>query len=58
MADLINIELTYSVNFNLALQFQNNGLFNEALNQYTTIVKNKAFQWGGRARVNMGNIYF
>lgn len=56
--DQANLELTYCVTFNLANQYQNNGMFNEAINTYTTIVKNKQYMHGGRLRVNMGNIYF
>lgn len=56
--DLVNPELTYCVTFNLANQYQNNGMFNEAINTYTSIVKNKQYMHGGRLRVNMGNIYF
>mmetsp|Transcript_25657 Transcript_25657/g.22677 ORF Transcript_25657/g.22677 Transcript_25657/m.22677 type:complete len:189 (+) Transcript_25657:435-1001(+) len=57
-ADLINFEMTYCVTFNLANQYQNNGMFQDAINIYTTIVKNKQYAHGGRLRVNMGNIYF
>ena len=56
--DAVNPELTYCVTFNLANQYQNNGMFNEAINTYTSIVRNKQFLHGGRLRVNMGNIYF
>ncbi len=35
-----------------------NGMFTEALNAYSVIVKNKQYGHAGRLRVNMGNIYF
>lgn len=57
-ADLISPELAYCVTFNLANQYQNNAMYQEAINIYTTIVRNKQYLHGGRLRVNMGNIYF
>uniref|UniRef100_A0A8C9QPK8 Intraflagellar transport protein 88 homolog n=1 Tax=Scleropages formosus TaxID=113540 RepID=A0A8C9QPK8_SCLFO len=57
-ADHINLDLTYSVLFNLATQYANNDMFPEALNTYQVIVKNKMFSNAGRLKVNMGNIYF
>jgi len=56
--DLVNPELTYCVTFNLANQYQNNGMYQDAITTYTSIVKNKQYMHGGRLRVNMGNIYF
>jgi len=58
LADQINIDLTYSVLFNLANQFHANELYAEALKAYSEIVKNKQYHQSGRLRVNMGNIYF
>jgi len=58
LADQINIDLTYSVCFNLANQYHANGLYTEALNTYSLIVKNKQYAQSGRLRVNMGNIYY
>lgn len=58
LADQINIDLTYSVFFNLANQYHANGLYVEALKTYSMIVKNKQYHQSGRLRVNMGNIYF
>ncbi|XP_065834297.1 intraflagellar transport protein 88 homolog [Oscarella lobularis] len=58
LSDQINLDLTYSVLFNLAVQYQANQMFNEALNTYLIIVKNKMFTNAGRLRINMGNIYF
>ncbi|XP_030642032.1 intraflagellar transport protein 88 homolog isoform X2 [Chanos chanos] len=57
-ADAINLDLSYSVLFNLANQYDNNGMYPEALNTYQVIVKNKMFTNAGRLKVNMANIYF
>ena len=57
-SDQINLDLTYSVLFNLANQYAANEMFSEALNSYQVIVKNKMFSNAGRLKVNMGNIYF
>ncbi|KAI0213548.1 Intraflagellar transport 88 [Lamellibrachia satsuma] len=56
--DQINLDLTYSVLFNLANQYAINEMYTEALNTYQVIVKNKMFSNAGRLKVNMGNIYF
>nr|XP_009921233.1 PREDICTED: intraflagellar transport protein 88 homolog isoform X1 [Haliaeetus albicilla] len=56
-AENINLDLTYSVLFNLAGQYAANEMYAEALNTYQVIVKNKMFSNGGRLKVNMGNIY-
>ncbi|XP_033635889.1 intraflagellar transport protein 88 homolog isoform X1 [Asterias rubens] len=56
--DQVNLDLTYSVLFNLANQYEANEMFQEALNAYQVIVKNKMFSHAGRLRVNVGNIYF
>ncbi|XP_059984612.1 intraflagellar transport protein 88 homolog isoform X3 [Lagenorhynchus albirostris] len=53
----INLDLTYSVLFNLASQYSANEMYPEALNTYQVIVKNKMFSNAGRLKVNMGNIY-
>eukprot|EP00742_Colponemidia_sp_Colp-10_P004661 GILJ01004972.1.p1 GENE.GILJ01004972.1~~GILJ01004972.1.p1 ORF type:complete len:820 (-),score=178.34 GILJ01004972.1:195-2654(-) len=58
MSDQINIDLTYSVCFNLAVQYQANEMYTEALNTYSLIVKNKQYPQSGRLRVNMGNIFY
>jgi intraflagellar transport protein 88 len=58
LTDQINLDLTYSVLFNLASQYHSNKLYNESLNTYLLIVKNKLFGSGGRLRLNMGNIYY
>lgn len=53
-----NLDLTYCVQLNLAVQYTNNEMYAEALNTYQAIVKNKAFSNVGRLKVNMGNICF
>ncbi|XP_029458377.1 intraflagellar transport protein 88 homolog [Rhinatrema bivittatum] len=53
----INLDLTYSVLFNLASQYSANDMHAEALNTYQVIVKNKMFSNAGRLKVNMANIY-
>jgi len=58
LADQINIDLTYSVCFNLANQYHVCGMYSEALNTYSLIVRNKQYAQSGRLRVNMGNIYY
>jgi len=58
LSEAQNMDLTYQVLFNLAVQYEMNELFSEALNHYQIIVKNKLFQQVGKIRVNMGNIYF
>nr|KAF6427664.1 intraflagellar transport 88 [Rousettus aegyptiacus] len=52
-----NLDLTYSVLFNLASQYSANDMYAEALNTYQVIVRNKMFSNAGRLKVNMGNIY-
>merc|ERR1719498_1619781 len=58
LLDQLNVDLTYAVCLNLAIQHQANGNDNEALTIYTQIVKNKQYPFSGRFRVNIGNIYF
>ncbi|TPX74671.1 hypothetical protein CcCBS67573_g04058 [Chytriomyces confervae] len=58
LGDQINLDLTYCVLFNLANQYHGCKMYQEALNSYAVIVKNKMFNQSGRLRVNMGNIYF
>jgi intraflagellar transport protein 88 len=58
LLDQINIDLTYSVCFNLANAYQINGILQDALNTYALIVRNKQYPQAGRLRVNMGNIYY
>lgn len=58
MGELQNVDLTYAVIFNLAHQYHQTGMYQEALNTYQVLVKNKSFTNAGRLRVNMGNIYY
>jgi len=52
------IDLTFAVQSNLALQYDANHMYSEALNEYEALSKNKNFLFAGQLRVNMGNIYF
>ncbi len=54
----MNFDLTYAVCFNLANCYYLVKMYDEALNTYNLIVKNKQYPQSGRLRVNMGNIYF
>lgn len=58
LVDQINIDLTYAVCFNLANAYHHNKMYEEALNTYQLIVKNKQYPQSGRLRVNMGNIHY
>ena len=58
MSEQMNLDITYSVLFNLALSYHRQQLFQEASNTYNVIVKNKMFSNAARLRVNMGNIYY
>jgi len=58
LGEQVNIDLTYSVEFNLACCFHANKDYQEALDHFTVLVKNKQYANSGRLRVNMGNIYF
>ena len=58
LSDSHNLDLTYSVLFNLAIQYENNEMYTEALNTYQVITKNRMFNNAGRLKVNMGNIFF
>ena len=54
-----NLDLTYCVLLNLASAYHNCKMYQEALNSYSVIAKNKLFNQSGRLRVNMGkNINF
>ncbi|EAR82438.2 tetratricopeptide repeat protein (macronuclear) [Tetrahymena thermophila SB210] len=57
-ADSINIELSFTVAYNLANQLQANGIYQEALQKYSDIIKSKIYPQAYKLRVNMGNIYF
>ncbi len=51
VADQINLDLTYSVLFNLANCYENAGMHHEALNTYQAIVRNKMFTHAGKLGV-------
>ncbi len=58
LVEQINLDLTYSVCFNLAACYHKGKMYSEALNTYGIIVKNKQYPQAGRLRVNMGNIFY
>lgn len=58
MSDLINVDLSFAVSLNHAVCLEANGMLQEALSKYNEIIKGKQYQYAGRIRVNMGNIYF
>lgn len=58
LGEQINLDLTYVICFNLANVYYHNKMYEEALNTYQLIVKNKQYPQSGRLRVNMGNIYY
>jgi intraflagellar transport protein 88 len=58
LTEQINLDLTYSVGFNLACCQYKAKMYSEALSTYGVIVKNKQYPQAGRLRVNMGNIYY
>eukprot|EP00003_Mantamonas_plastica_P013173 TRINITY_DN2314_c0_g2_i10.p1 TRINITY_DN2314_c0_g2~~TRINITY_DN2314_c0_g2_i10.p1 ORF type:complete len:109 (+),score=38.43 TRINITY_DN2314_c0_g2_i10:77-403(+) len=53
-----NVDLTYSVRFTMANMLHANKMYDDALDMYSSIVRNKAYVTAGRLRVNMGNIYY
>ncbi|XP_053963874.1 intraflagellar transport protein 88 homolog [Anastrepha ludens] len=53
-----NFDLTYSVFFNLAEQYERNDMHIEALNTYSIMTKNKMFPHVNQLKLNMGNIYY
>ncbi|KAJ1521467.1 hypothetical protein ONE63_003135 [Megalurothrips usitatus] len=57
LSDTHNLDLTFSVLFNLANQYAANDMFSEALNTYQVITKNRTFNNASRLKLNMGNIY-
>lgn len=58
LLDHINSDLTYAICFNLANAYYHNKLYDEAINTYQLIVKNKNYPQSGRLRLNMGVIYY
>jgi intraflagellar transport protein 88 len=53
----LNLDIMFLVLMNLAECFLECKMYQEALNTYSAIAKNKMFHQAGRMRVNMGNIY-
>ena len=58
LQEQINLDLTYAILFNLANAHYANKAYEEALNTYQLIVKNKNYSQSGRLRINMGNIHY
>jgi intraflagellar transport protein 88 len=58
LADLINVDLSFAVALNHALCLEANSMIQEALKKYNEIIKSKQFQFAGRIRVNIANIYY
>uniref|UniRef100_A0A7R9U8S4 Uncharacterized protein n=1 Tax=Pinguiococcus pyrenoidosus TaxID=172671 RepID=A0A7R9U8S4_9STRA len=58
LADQINLDLTFAVAFNLANCYHQNGLYDQALQTYSIIVRNHQYPQAGRLKVNMGNIHY
>ncbi|XP_014674205.1 PREDICTED: intraflagellar transport protein 88 homolog [Priapulus caudatus] len=54
----MNLDLTYTVLFNLACQYVASEMWTEALSTFHVIIKNRMFSNAGRLKVNIGNIYF
>eukprot|EP00762_Andalucia_godoyi_P000571 ANDGO_05212.mRNA.1 UDP-N-acetylglucosamine--peptide N-acetylglucosaminyltransferase len=53
-----NYDLTYAVIFNLAVQYENNEQYTEAMNTHTILLKNKQYSQSPQLRINIGNICF
>mmetsp|Transcript_17796 Transcript_17796/g.54395 ORF Transcript_17796/g.54395 Transcript_17796/m.54395 type:complete len:682 (-) Transcript_17796:798-2843(-) len=56
--DNVNLELSYAICLNLAHSYHVSRLYDEAVNTYSLLVKNKLYPHSGRLRVNLGNIYY
>ncbi|OAD62752.1 Intraflagellar transport protein 88 like protein [Eufriesea mexicana] len=57
LSDNHNVDLTFAVIFNLAIQYTNNNMSTEAIATYQAITRNRMFTNSARLKVNMGNIY-
>ncbi|XP_043271639.1 intraflagellar transport protein 88 homolog isoform X2 [Venturia canescens] len=57
LSDNHNVDLTFAVLFNLAIQYSNNEMYTEAIATYQAITRKKVFRDSARLKVNMGNIY-
>ena len=53
-----NIDLAFTVQFNLSIQYTNNEMPTEAIATYTSMIKNRSFQNTGRLKLNVGNIHY
>ncbi len=52
-------ELSYAVKFHLAIIYEKNGMYSEAIETYSSILEEKRFKpHMARIRINMGNIYY
>lgn len=58
LVEQINLDLTYSVCFNLGNAYYHNKMYEDAINTYQLVIKNKQYPHSARLRINMGNIYF
>jgi intraflagellar transport protein 88 len=57
--DMMNMELYFCVNLNLATLYEKNELYQDAIQEYTSLTNAKIeFGIESFVRVNMGNIYF
>ncbi|KIZ01185.1 putative Intraflagellar transport protein [Monoraphidium neglectum] len=58
VADYGGPELTFAAEFQVAAMYAANRLWQEALDGYTALLKNKQQPQGARLRINIGNVYF
>ena len=58
--EMLNMELYFCVSLNLATLYEKNELYQEAIQEYTSLTNAKNYESGVESfvRVNMGNIYF
>lgn len=56
LAEKSNLDLQFAVLFTLALAYESNERFQEALATYSLILKNKHYVQSGRLRINMVTI--
>lgn len=58
--DMLDMELFFCVQLNLATLYEKNELYQEAIQEYTQLTNAKNHEFGIESfvRVNMGNIYF
>jgi intraflagellar transport protein 88 len=58
LVDQINLDLTFSISFNLGNSYYHNKMYDDAINTYQLIIKNKQYPQSAKIRINMGNIYY